>query len=32
MTVNYVSTNDLEELKVNYKGSDYDVNVSRETI
>lgn len=31
MTVNYVSTNDLEELKVNYKGSDYDVNVSRET-
>ena len=31
MTVNYVSTSDLEELKVNYKGSDYDVNVSRET-
>ena len=31
MTVNYVSTNDLKEVKVNYKGSDYDVNVSRET-
>lgn len=30
MTVNYVSTNDLKEVKVNYKGSDYDVNVSRE--
>ena len=31
MKVNYVSTNDLKEVKVNYKGSDYDVNVSRET-
>lgn len=31
MTVSYVSLNNLESLKVNYQGSDYKVNVSRET-
>ena len=31
MTVSYVSLNSLGSLKVNYQGSDYKVNVSRET-
>ena len=31
MTVSYVSVNNLASLKVNYQGSDYKVNVSRET-
>ena len=31
MTVSYVSLNSLGGLKVNYQGSDYKVNVSRET-
>lgn len=31
MTVSYVSLNNLGSLKVNYQGSDYKVNVSRET-
>ena len=31
MTVSYVSLNSLGSLKVNYQGSDYTVNVSRET-
>ena len=31
MTVSYVSLNRLGSLKVNYQGSDYKVNVSRET-
>ena len=31
MTVSYISLNSLGSLKVNYQGSDYKVNVSRET-
>lgn len=31
MTVSYVSLNSLGSLKVNYQGSDYKVNISRET-
>ena len=31
MTVSYVSVNSLASLKVNYKGDDYKVSVSRET-
>ena len=31
MTVSYVALNNLGSLKVNYQGSDYKVNVSRET-
>ena len=31
MTVSYLSINNLGSLKVNYQGSDYKVNVSRET-
>ena len=31
MTVSYVSLNNLGSLKVNYQGSEYKVNVSRET-
>lgn len=31
MTVSYVSVNSLASLKVNYQGTDYKVNVSRET-
>ena len=31
MTVSYVSVNSLGSLKINYQGSDYKVNVSRET-
>ena len=31
MTVSYASLNSLGSLKVNYQGSDYKVNVSRET-
>lgn len=31
MTVSYVSVNNLASLKVKYQGSDYKVNVSRET-
>ena len=31
MTVSYVSINNLAEMKVSYQGSEYKVNVSRET-
>lgn len=32
LTVSYLSVNNLETLDVNYKGDEYTVNVSRETI